>query len=176
MDEDRQLMARLQQGDDNALEPLVLRHRAPAEQYARSILRDDALAEDVVQEAFARVYLCRAAYRPEFTFRTWLMVMVRHLCIDQLRRRARAPVPVDTLPEIPTASAESACLARLHRLQLMDELSALREPDRTLLIGYALEGRSYQALAQMTGLSSPQVRVRLHRLRKRLREKERDPE
>ena len=174
MEDDQLLMARLQKGDDDALEPLILRHRAPAEQYARSILKDGALAEDVVQEAFARVYLYRTAYRPEFTFRTWLMVMVRRLCIDQLRRRARAAVPIDQLPDIPTASAESACLEKLQRLELMDELSALREPDRTLLLGFALEGRSYQALAKETGLSTAQVRVRLHRLRKRLREKECD--
>lgn len=174
MEDELLWMTRLQQGDNDALEPLVLRHRAPAEQYARSILRDDALAEDVVQEAFARVYLYRAAYRPEFSFRSWLLVMVRRLCIDQLRRRSHAPVPVDTLPEIPAASAEAACMEKLRRLQLMDELSSLTEPDRTLLIGCALEDRSYQELARLTGLSSPQVRVRLHRLRKRLREKERE--
>jgi len=172
--EDQELMARLQQGDTEALEPLILRHRAHAEAYACSLLHDSALAEDMVQEAFARVYLYRAAFRPEFSFRTWLMVMVRHLCIDQLRRRAHAAIPLDTLPEIPTASAEAACMEKLTRLQLMDELSALREPDRTLLIGYALEGCSYQTLAHRTGLSTAQVRVRLHRLRKRLREKERD--
>jgi len=174
--EDQQLMARLQQGDNDALEPLIARHRGPAEQYACSILHDAALAEDMVQEAFARVYLYRAAFRPEFTFRSWLLLMVRRLCIDQLRRRARAPVILDTLPDVPTASAEAACLARLHRLSLLDELTALGEPDRTLLIGFALEGSSYQSLARQTGLSSAQVRVRLHRLRRKLREKERDAE
>lgn len=174
MDEEQIWMTRLQQGDNDALEPLVLRHRAPAEQYARSILHDDALAEDMVQEAFARVYLYRATYRPEFSFRSWLLVMVRRLCIDQLRRRSHAPVPVDTLPELPAASAEAACMEKLHRLQLLDEVSALGEPDRTLLIGFALEGLSYQALAKLTGLSAALVRVRLHRLRKRLREKERE--
>lgn len=174
--EDEQLMARLQQGDTEALETLILRHRSSAEQYARSLLRDNALAEDMVQEAFARVYLYRAAFQPTFSFRAWLMVMVRHLCIDQLRRRAHAAIPFDMLPDIPTASAETACMEKLTRLQLMDELAALQEPDRTLLIGYALEGSSYQALARQTGLSLSQVRVRLHRLRKRLREKERDAE
>lgn len=176
MDEDRQLMARLQQGDDTALESLILRHRAAAEQYASSLLHDSSLAEDMAQEAFARVYLYRAAFRPEFAFRTWLMAMVRHLCIDQLRRRKRAAVPLERLPDIPTDSAEAAFLARLRRMQLMDELAALQEPDRTLLLGYALEERSYQALAKETGLSVAQVRVRLHRLRKRLKAKERDAE
>ena len=52
---DHELMARLADGDTDELEELMRRHRAAAVEEARRLLRDDALAEDMAQEAFARV-------------------------------------------------------------------------------------------------------------------------
>lgn len=171
---DQELMARLQQGDEGALEALMDRHRAGALRQAESLLQDAAQAEDAVQEAFARVYLLRDAYRPEFAFGAWLKAMVRNLCLDQLRRRRRGPLPLETLPDTPVESAEATFLAGERRWRVWNELRALPEGDRALLTGYALEGLSYQELARRTGLSLPQVKIRLHRIRKRLRSKEGD--
>lgn len=170
--DDNQLMARLAQGDETALEELILRHRESALRQAQSILHDHALAEDMVQEAFARVYLARHKYRQDFAFTTYLAVLVRNLCIDQLRRRRiAASVP----PEGETASAEAAYWQKERRMHLWNELRALDETDRTLLTGYALEGRTYRELAQLTGLSLPTVKIRLYRIRNRLRKERDDP-
>lgn len=171
---DHELMARLAQGDAGALEELMRRHRPAAVEEARRLLRDDALAEDAAQEAFARVYLARGQYRATFAFRTWLMTIVRHLCVDQLRRRERDPVPSDELPERISPSAEEEYLALERRMRLWDRLSALSPVDADLLTGYALEGLSYRELAASHGLSTAQVKIRLHRLRKRLRDEERE--
>ena len=170
--DDNQLMARLAAGDTAALEELILRHREAALHQARSILQDHALAEDMVQEAFARVYLLRHKYRPDFAFTTYLRVLVRNLCIDQLRRKRITPV--DDLPEGMAESAEAAYWRRERRVQLWNELRALDKTDQALLTGYALEGLTYRELSQRTGLSLPTVKIRLHRIRKRLRDKERD--
>ncbi|MBE5803238.1 MAG: sigma-70 family RNA polymerase sigma factor [Clostridiales bacterium] len=169
--DDNQLMARLAAGETAALEELILRHRGAALQQARSILKDHALAEDMVQEAFARVYLLRHKYRPDFAFTTYLRVLVRNLCIDQLRRRK---MPDDVSPPAPADSAEAAYWQKERRSRLWNELRALDQTDQALLTGYALEGRSYRELAQATGLSLPTVKIRLHRIRKRLRDKECD--
>lgn len=174
--EDNELMTRLAQGDDDALEELIRRHWDGALRQAQGMLHDAALAEDVAQEAFARVYLTRGAYRDTFSFRTYLSVLVRNLCIDQLRRMKRAPALLPEMPEGEADSAEAAYLRGEKRMRLWAMLSALDPADRALLIGYALEGRSYQELARQCGLTLPQVKIRLHRLRKRLRAKERDEE
>lgn len=170
--DDNALMARLALGDVQALEELIRRHRPAALRQAEGILQDAALAEDVTQEAFTRVYLLRHDYRPEFAFTTYLRVMVHNLCIDQLRRRKAAPVPMEQLPQGESASAEAAFLAREHRMRLWNELRALPPADQALLTGYALEGLSYRALARLHGLSVPQVKIRLHRIRKRLKERD----
>ena len=167
---DSQLMARLCQGDDSALELLIARHRAAAEQYARSLLGDAGEAEEAVMDAFVRVYLLRERYQPAFAFRTWLRVLVRSRCLDLLRRRARRPVPVDgPFAEGLAASPEALALQREERLRLWRRLEELSEADQRLLLGYAVEGRSYRELARALHLSLPQVRVRLYRIRKRLR-------
>ena len=171
---DHELMARLASGDKDALEELMRRHREAAVAEARRLLGDDALAEDVAQEAFARVYLARGRYREDFAFRTWLMTLVRNLCVDQLRRRKRGPIPTDALPERPSPSAESEYLAMERRMRLWNSLAALPPVDAGLLTGYALEGMSYRELAARYHLSVPQVKIRLHRLRKRLRAEEDD--
>lgn len=175
--DDNELMARLKMGDTDALALLIRRHRSWALARAEDMLHDGALAEDVVQEAFARVYLLRERYRPEFAFATWLGVLVRNLCIDQLRRRRLAPMPVEPLPETGSEdSAEAVFLRKEARLALLNELAALGDTDRALLTGFALEGKSYQALARRTGLTLGQVKIRLHRIRRRLRDKERERE
>ena len=171
---DHELMARLAVGDEGAMEELMRRHRAFAVREARRLLGDGALAEDVAQEAFARVYMAREQYRSTCAFRTWLLAMVRNLCVDQLRRRKIRPVPSDRLPEGTSPSAESELLALERRMRLWNELAALSEVDAALLTGYALEGLSYRELAERDHLSVAQVKTRLHRIRKRLRAKERD--
>ena len=171
---DHELMASLKLGDTTALEELIDRHRAAAVAYARLMLGDDGLAEDVAQEAFARVYLARQQYQASYTFRTWLMTMVRNLCIDQLRRLRRPPLPTDVLPELPVPSPESEYLALERRMRLWNDLRALSEEEQALLTGFALEQLSYRELARRHGLTTAQVKLRLHRLRKHLREKERD--
>lgn len=171
---DHELMARLAMDDPDALEELMRRHRPTAVQEARRMLGDAALAEDVAQEAFARVYLARRQYRESFAFRTWLTAIVRNLCVDQIRRRKLSPVPSEALPEGSSPSAESEYLALERRMRLWNELAALSPVDAGLLTGYALEDRSYRELAARYGLSVPQVKIRLHRIRKRLRAKECD--
>ena len=171
--EDGALMARLCQGDEGALEALICRHRPGALALARRMLGDEDEAEEAVLDAFARAYLLRERYRPEFAFASWLNVLVRSLCLDRLRRRARRPVPLPWVDARACApSPEAIALAREERLQLWRALDSLSEPEKQLLLGYALEGRSYQELAQAHRLTLSQVRLRLHRIRKRLRRKE----
>lgn len=169
--DDRQLMARMAQGDADALTELIRRHRSGALLQARRMLKDDALAEDVVQEAFARVYLLRQQYRAEFVFSTYLAVMVRNLCIDCLRRR-RLSIPVEDAA-LYSDSAEAVYLERESRMALWRRLMDLPEQDRSLLTGYALDHLTYQQLARREGMSAAQVRIRLYRIRQKLR-KERD--
>ena len=67
------------------------------------------------------------------------------------------------------SQAEGEALRREERMRLWDAIAALDERDRALLEGFALAGMSYRELAQRRGMTTAQVKLRLHRIRRRLR-------
>ena len=169
MTEDRDLVALLRTGSTDALEQLITRWRAGAEAYARSILRDPQAAEDAVQEAFSRIYAARANLNGDCSFSAYLYTVVRRICVDETRKRKRFPDLPGEFPESPVCSAEAEYIERTERLKRIHLLASLEEADRRILLAFSLEGKPTKQIAVETGLSDVQVRVRLHRIRKRLK-------
>jgi RNA polymerase sigma-70 factor (ECF subfamily) len=165
-------MERVKGGDRLAFETLVLAHRAAAVAFAAGILSDYHLAEDVVQESFARVYLRRMDYTPSHTFKTYLYTIIRRRCIDGLRRAKRDPA--DLAAEYPPLPAEEGdpeaiYLGEEERRQLRRELALLPAPQRAALYLYAVEGMPYKDIAAVQGVSVAKVKIDLHRARKTIR-------
>ncbi len=169
MEEERELAARLRTGDTEALAALIARRRSGAEAYARAFLRDPQAAEDAVQEAFSRIYAARADLDGACSFSAYLYTVVKRICLDELRKRKRYPDLPGDLPEPPVESAEAEYLRRQERLNRIHLLAALDETDRKLLLAFSLEGKPTKQIAEEMRLSDVQVRVRLHRIRKKLR-------
>src|ERR1044072_4584383 len=113
---DHDLMARAAQGDDRAFRELARRHASGALRLARRILRSEALAEEIVQDAFLQVWINAPRWRPEAAFRTWLYRIVINLCLNAKRRPADLPLAAAGDPADPAADAGAA--------------PALRERDR----------------------------------------------
>ena len=84
---DEELMTRAAGGDVDAFEQLVQRHQRSALSTARRFLGRSALAEDVVQEAFLKIFVRASDYRPTARFRTYLYNVIWHLCVDTFRRK-----------------------------------------------------------------------------------------
>jgi RNA polymerase sigma-70 factor (ECF subfamily) len=124
-----------------------------------------------VLEAFARIYAARAEYKARYAFSTYLYVIVRRICVSELRRARRRPVlwGQEVLPELPVDSAEAEYITKWEQASRVSRLAELDGDDRRLLLGFSLEGKSTRELAGETGMTEGQVRVRLHRIRKRLR-------
>lgn len=165
---DRDLVALLKTGDIPAFEQLIMRRRSGAEAYARSILHDSQAAEDAVQEAFSRIYAVRADLDENCSFSSYLYTIVRRICIDMLRKRSRSPELPGDLPDFPVNSAEAEYISRWERLNRIHLLAALDESDRQLLIAFSLEGKTTRQIANEKNMSDGQVRIRLHRIRKKL--------
>ena len=174
MEPDQALMERVRAGDTEALEALIGRWRERAEAYASGILHDAHLAEDCAQEAFARVYASRKEYNPRYAFSTWLYVILRRICISELRRLRRSPklLEAEELANWPADSAETEYLIRWEKNSRLMRLAELNGQERLLLLGQTVGGKSTRELAQELGLTPGQVRIRLHRIRKRIRKGE----
>ena len=131
------------------------------------LLRNRTEAEDICQEAFTRLWQHRDSMN-EDKVGPWLKRVTRNLCLDRLRAHRDEVEPgendlVDALG--PATNLEKQGTAR--RLQTL--IAAMDEPYRSLVILRDIQQHSYQEVAQVTGLSQPQVKTYLHRARKALR-------
>ena len=96
-------------------------------------------------------------------------MIVKRICIDELRKRRRFPELPGDLPEPPVDSAEAEYVKGLERLNRIHLLANLDETDRKLLLAFSLEGKPTKEIAREMNVSDGQVRVRLHRIRRKLR-------
>src|SRR3954467_3952119 len=83
---DEELLAAYQQGDAEAFEALLRRHRAPLFTFLVRMLGDRERAEDLAQEAFLRVIKGAQEWEQRARFQTWLFTIARNLCVDAARR------------------------------------------------------------------------------------------
>ena len=169
MAEDQDQVALLKAGNIHAFEQLIIRWRFRAEAYANSILHDSQAAEDAVQEAFSRIYTLRADLDERCSFSAYLFTITKRICIDELRKHKRFPELPGELPEPPVESAEEEFIRNWERLNRIHLLAALDETDRKLLMAFSLEGKPTKQIAREMNLSDGQVRVRLHRIRRKLK-------
>lgn len=155
--DDAQLMALLAGGDRSALGELVKRHQRRVLEIAYRTTGDRALAEDVAQEAFLRVWRSAERYQPTAQFGTWLYRIVVNLCLDAFKKRK----PFASNP--PDASeAESAhpsvLLERGDRATAVrTAVAALPERQRVAVVLHRFSGLPQRAIAEATGWTESAV-------------------
>lgn len=160
----RPLMLAALAGDNAAYRALLTELRAHLRSYFRLRLRNEADAEDLVQETLAAVHAKRITYDPARPFTVWAHAIARYKLLDHLRRnRIRAAVPIEEADAL--FSEEDATEARLDVGRLLETLP---ERPRTLIRQVAIEGRSVAETAAATGLSESAVKVGIHRGVRRL--------
>ncbi len=94
--DDNILMEETNRGNKEAFERLVLKHRKKAIGFAFSFLKDVHMAEDIVQESFAVIYINRSKYEPKNTFKTFLFTIIKNRCIDYWRKnKDYSPLNID---------------------------------------------------------------------------------
>src|ERR1043166_2972221 len=89
---DHELMPRVARGDDQAFGLLSRRHVRASLALARRIVGNDAVAEELVQEAFLRVWIHAPRGRPQAASRTWLFRIIINLCLNETRRQPALPL------------------------------------------------------------------------------------
>src|ERR1700733_14247508 len=84
-DPDAQLMLRVKDGDEHSFGVLLEKHRNPVIHFVYRMVQDRAIAEELSQEVFLRVYRSRGTYEPTAKFTTWLFRIATHLALNSLR-------------------------------------------------------------------------------------------
>jgi RNA polymerase sigma-70 factor (ECF subfamily) len=178
---DEELVVRLQRGDEWAFQLLVRRFRKKIFSIAFGITLDAEESQDIVQEVFFQVYRSIGKFRADASLSTWLHRITVNRCLNWKRRWARRfkwmHVTADGAdenkgkePESDLPSPESRLAGAQTRQQIDNALKLLPDQARTVFVLRELEGLSYEAIAEATGIKLGTVRSRLFHARKRLRE------
>ncbi|MFT7776679.1 RNA polymerase sigma factor [Roseateles sp.] len=171
--EEAALLARLADGDADALALVYRRESGTVYRYALALAGDEATALDAVQEAFAQLLRGPQSYQASRgSLGAYLAGMARHQLLNQWRD-ARRHVPLDdSLDAEDPAEATPASDARLNLAQQHDGLwaaiRALSWPQREAIVLVDLQERSYADAAAIAGVGVDVLRTRLHRARQRL--------
>jgi RNA polymerase sigma-70 factor (ECF subfamily) len=170
------LAARAAGGDRDAFADLFGAYAEPVTRLCRRMLGSEEDAKDAGSEVFLRAREALAGYDAQRPFRSWLLAIAAHHCIDQLRRRAvegRLFDPADldeaTLPSAAPSPLGSA-LAREQRERLLAALDALPARHRAPLVLRYFAELPYAAIGELLGIGARDVGVVLFRAKLRLRE------
>lgn len=168
-------------GDDSAFDPLFERWGGPLFHYLNRLLLDPGAAEELVQEAFLRVFSARERYRPEARFSTWLYRIATNLALNELRRphRSRPHTSSDPDPQASAAGRRSTPLQLVSAAPAADrqldvrrrtgrvELALSQLPERQGMAIWltAVEGMSYAEVASVLETTEKSVKALVHRAR-----------
>jgi RNA polymerase sigma-70 factor (ECF subfamily) len=173
---DHDLMRRAQKGDETAFAALVARHQARAWRVARNLVPRDEDADDIVQDAYMRVFRSLDKFNYDYGFTTWLFRIVTNLAIDHLRKRRPVGIgssgdeeedgpriePVDHKVEQP----EDALIRDEMAVKVRACIDALAPHFRSVMVLRELDGLPCAEIAEIVGATHVTVRWRLHRGRK----------
>ncbi|MGH6895489.1 MAG: RNA polymerase sigma factor [Geminicoccaceae bacterium] len=179
---DRDLVERVRAGDAAAFELIMRRHNRRLFRLARSILRNSAEAEDVVQATYVRAYARLDEFVGPHGFPAWL----GRIALNEALGRARGWGRVVALDDYVSAGAGDAAVRRIDAMStqhpdperlagnaelrrlLEDAIDALPDEFRTVFVLRAVEGMSVAETADALSIRPETVKTRFHRARRRL--------
>jgi len=181
---DTEMIARIAAGDCTAFTSLMRRYNQKLYRTARSILRDDAEAEDAVQEAYLIAYRSLPGFRGDATLSTWLVRIAVNESLGRLRKRKREAEIIRlgygdeeegsalevTMDEPPFEQPERAAVRAETRRLLEAKIDLLPEAFRTVFVLRAVEEMSVEETAAALAIPEATVRSRFFRARGLLRE------
>ena len=178
---DAGLVQRARNREEAAIRALMQANNRRLFRLARGILRNDAEAEDVVQETWVRAFTHLDSFRGDSSFATWLSRIAMNEALGRLRR-ARPNVEWTTLPpgtleaqiiQFPNSAAEDpekSMAQREIRHVVEHAIDELPEAFRIVFITRVIEGMNVEETAELLDLKPETVKTRLHRARNMLKE------
>lgn len=180
MQSDAELAREALAGSEGASRALVNRYAAPAVNFIFRYVRDRALAEDLAQEGFLRVFQRLDSYDPQRKFSSWFFQVLRNLTIDYLRVNR---IPTSSLDELTEeghaagavvdrdgASPERQAGQSELAVVMGRALARLRPEYRDVVILRYQEGLTQPEVSEALGIPAGTVKTYLHRARRELAE------
>jgi RNA polymerase sigma-70 factor (ECF subfamily) len=180
---DAEIMQRAGAGDDACLEYLIAKYRRPIVYFMFRMVHNQAIAEELAQEVFLRVYRSRQSYRAEARFSTWLYRIASNLAVNHARdtkhERSASSVYLDAMDEETGTSpdvadsrptAEQGLLQKERMRQIRAHVMALPERQRMAVLMHKYQGLNYKDIGAVLKLSESATKSLLFRAYQTLRE------
>lgn len=164
------LITRTLGGDARAFAMIVKHYQHMVYTVCHRVLRDVHEAEEATQDAFVKAYQHLAGFSGNAKFSTWLYSIAYRTAVSQARMRRHAMSSVDELDRHPAAGQLDDTGRTDLRRHLDRALAMLPSEDSAVLSFYYLEEMSVEEIVTVTGLGASNVKVKLHRGRKKLLE------
>ncbi|MFW5443352.1 MAG: RNA polymerase sigma factor [Methylococcaceae bacterium] len=182
---DKDIIARIKAGDDNAYGDIIRRYNQRMFRIARSIVTDDAAAMDIVQEAHIKAYTKLNEFRGSIQFFSWLAAITRNEALMYLRRNKREISMTDDIiqlfenteidfkidtqqdknKDLPDTTLENAQLQKL----IVKHIDQLPENFRIVFVLRAVEQLSVKETAEILNIKEKTVKTRYYRAKRILR-------
>jgi RNA polymerase sigma-70 factor (ECF subfamily) len=179
LDYDAELMLRVKQGDGTSFGVLLEKHRASVIHFVYRLVQEPAVAEELAQEVFLRVYRSRSSYEPTAKFKTWLFRIATHLALNWLRdeRHERGQERLDDVStDLPVRqvsdrrpSVEQRLVYEVKLEEVRRAVAALPEKQRAAVLMHKYEDMEYTQIAKVLGCSESAVKSLLFRAYETLR-------
>jgi RNA polymerase sigma-70 factor, ECF subfamily len=179
LDPDAALMVMVCAGHEPSFETLLDRHRRQVVSHLYRLVHNRAIAEELAQDVFLRVFRFRNRYQPEAKFSTWLFRITTNVALNWRRdtRREAAHVRLDAAlhdnrsMQVPdrTLRPDQQLLAEYHSKEIRDAIETLPTKQLAAVLMHKYEGMDYAAIAQVLGCSIPALKSLLFRAYETLR-------
>jgi len=179
LDYDAELMLRVKEGDGASFGLLLQKHRAAVVHFLYRMVLNQAVAEELAQEVFLRVYRSRSTYEPTAKFTTWLFRIATHLALNALRDNKNerlldrldddtSDLPVRQVSDSrPTVEETMLYQARMDEVRRA--VSMLPEKQRAAVLMHKYEEMEYSQIAKVLSCSESAVKSLLFRAYETLR-------
>ena len=179
LDFDTELMLRVKEGDGASFGTLLEKHRSSVVHFLFRMVQNHAVAEELAQEVFLRVYRSRGTYEPTAKFTTWLFRIATHLALNALRdgknERLQERLDDDT-SELPVRqvsdrrpSVEQSMLYQAKMNEIRRAITALPDKQRAAVLMHKYEEMEYSQIAKVLSCSESAVKSLLFRAYETLR-------
>jgi RNA polymerase sigma-70 factor, ECF subfamily len=167
---DNILIARIASGDRLAMQTLFARHRVSVYRWVVRIVRDEALAEDILSEVFLDVWRQAAKFESRASVSTWLLAIARYKALSAQRRRADVELDEEVVATIadPADDPERA-LQKKDQGELIRRALAKLSPEHSEIIDLVYyHGKSVKEVAEVVDIPEATVKTRMFYARKKL--------
>jgi len=179
--EDVELVRRALARDGGAFRAIMQKHNRRLYRIARGILRNNADAEDAVQDAYVSAFANLGSFRGESALATWLSRIVMNAALGRLRKRntvdiaarepARSEAEIIQFPLSTPNDDPERTMAQRQILQLVEQATDnMPEAFRLVFVTRVIEGMSVEETSELLGIKPETVKTRLHRARQLVRD------